>query len=48
MFEAEADEIRQVSEMQSFSNFDSLYNQVTEKLITRVIDNEQVRLDQVP
>ena len=33
--------------MQNFNNFDALYNQVTEKLITRVIDNEQVRLDQV-
>ena len=47
MLEAETEEIRRVAEIQGFYNFEQLYNQVTEKLITRVIDNEQVRQDQV-
>jgi len=30
-----------------FESFDSLYNHVTEKLIQRVIEAEQIKLDEV-
>ena len=43
----EAVAIREMASCQKFESFEHMYNKVTEKLVARVLENEQLRQDQV-
>ena len=43
--ESEAAEIRDMASFQKFSSFEQMYNKVTERLVARVLENEQLRQD---
>lgn len=43
----EAVEIRDMASCQKFESFEHMYNKVTERLVARVLENEQLKQDQV-